>query len=282
MPLMVVLGMASSSSSSMTIITLNEELSDVKSMKFTADFSLGDLVIERGHEDMAVTGYLKYNENHIDGSLDYKEYGSTGILKLNTDVEVDFNWDFEKNKRNTMYNESEIYLTTRIPISMNLDMSMGNSDLKLERLKISDFSLDVGMGEVTIDFGERMNPVNCRKVDIDAGMGSATVKNLLNANTDQMEFGCGLGSMNLEFSGLLEYDVDVDISIGMGSVKIQIPAGYNVIFEYDGSFLSNIDMDGFSQKGDEYRSRDFNPNAPVIRISGSIGAGNLEISWINR
>ncbi|MFQ6610649.1 MAG: hypothetical protein ACE5D7_07610 [Fidelibacterota bacterium] len=264
------------------ILTLNEPLNDISYLKVNIDYSLGNLVMEAGQPGMAVTGYLKYNHQHIDGRLEYNEYGSTGILNLETDIEVDWNFKFDEDDKNKIYNESELYLSSKMPTIMNIDVGMGKSTLSLDRLMIEDFNLDCGMCETNIDFGEVLNPVKCASVDIDAGLGSAKVRNILNSNSDKMEFECGLGSMDLHFGGELKRDIEVDLSIGLGTMEIEIPIGTNVIFEYDGSFLASVDLVGFTQINDEYHSKNFDNNNPVIYITGSIGGGSLEINWIGR
>jgi len=262
------------------ILTLNEPLYNIKSMKVNIDYSLGNLVIEAGQPDMAVTGYLKYFYQNIDGLLEYEKFGSTGILRLETEVDIDWDINYKNYGKNKVYNESELYLSPKIPLKMNVDVGMGKSTLSLQQLKIENFVLDCGMCETKVDFGEIYNPVDCMKIDVDAGLGSATLKNLLNSNSDQMEFECGLGTMNLEFGGQLKHDVEVDISVGLGAVNIEIPKGTNVIFKYDGSFLSSVDLDDFSNHGDEYRSRVINDANFTIYITGSNGAGSLKIKWI--
>lgn len=263
------------------ILTLNESLDGIQSMKVNIDYNLGNLVMEAGQADMAVTGYLKYNYQNIDGLLEYERFGTTGVLHLETDVDVGWDFEFDDGKKNKIFNESELYLSPKVPLKMNIDVGMGKSNLSLDHLTIEDFVLDCGMCETIIDFGESFNPVKCATVDIDAGLGSATVKNLLNSNSDRMEFECGLGTMDLHFGGLLKHDIDVDISVGLGTIEIEIPEGMNVIFKYDGSFLSNVDLDDFSLISDEYYSKDFNKENYTIYITGTIGAGSIEINWID-
>ena len=264
------------------IVTLNEPLNDINSIMVNIDYSLGNLVLEAGQPSMAVTGYLKYNYQNIDGLLEYNIYGSTGILNLETDVEVDWDFEFDENDKNKIYNESELYLSSKIPLRMNIDVGMGKSNLSLSKLMIEDFNLDCGMCETIIDFGEVINPVRCATVDIDAGLGSAKVRNILNSNSDKMEFECGLGTMDLHFGGQLKRDIEVDLSIGLGAMEIEIPIGTNVIFKYDGSFLASVDLMDFTQINDEYRSKYFERNNPIIYITGSIGGGSLEINWIDK
>lgn len=261
------------------ILTLNEPLGNIKLMKVNVDFGMGNLILEKGQQDIAITGYLKYNRRYTDAQLEYNEYGSTGILDVKTDFEFEWSNNDNGNKAEKS-NDCELYLTQECPLTMMVDVGMGESHLNLEGLKISKFIMDSSLGDVSVDFGKQYNEIECEKVDIDNGLGSINIKNLANLNTDKMDFECGLGSMDLGFGGALKRDISVDISIGLGSMDIRVPRGTNVIFEYDGSFLSSVDIDNFNEISEkEYRSDDFVDGQPTISFSVSIGAGSLNLIW---
>jgi hypothetical protein len=86
--------------------------------------------------------------------------------------------------------------------------------------------------------------------------------------------------MELDFTGELWQDVNVDISVGLGSVDMIFQPGTNVIFKYESSFLSNVDLSDFRYSGDKYYSIPFIEDNPSIIITCSIGAGTLDIQWV--
>ena len=268
------------SNSHENIITLNELLNDTQSLKVNISYSLGDLILEHGQNNMAVTGYLKYNSKNFEGKLEYDQFGSHGILNLETDMDINFDWEFNDNTKNLIYNEAELYISPVIPISLNLGVGMGNSLISLDKIKVEEFNLDCGLCETQIDIGEHRNPIDCSSLDVDAGLGTVKIKNLINLNTTDMDFDCGLGTMELDFTGVLLNEIYVDLSVGLGSVDLIFQTGTNVIFKYDGSFLSNVDLSDFRYSGDEYYSIPFIEDNPSIVITGSIGAGTLDIHWI--
>ncbi len=272
----VVIGLSMSNEK---ILTLNEPLGDIQSMKVTIDFGMGDLLLEKGNDDLAITGYLKYNQKYTDAQLEYNEYGQTGILDAKTDFE--FEWSDHENGRGEKSNECELYVTPQCPLQMSVDVDLGESHLNLDGLKISKFIMDSSLGDMSVNFGEHYNQIKCEKVDIDNGLGSINIINLANINTTNMDFECGLGSMDLGFGGNLQHDINVDISIGLGSMDIRIPQGTNVVVEYDGSFLSSVDLDDFEKiSDDEYRSANFKKGENTIYFSVSIGAGSLNLIWM--
>jgi len=229
---------------------------------------------------MAVTGYLKYNSKNFEGKLEYDQFGSHGILNLETNMDIDFDWEFNDTKKNPIYNEAELYISPIVPISLNIGVGMGNSLISLDKIKIEEFVLDCGLCETQIDIGANRNPIDCSNLDVDAGLGTVKINNLLNLNTTDMDFDCGLGTMELDFTGELWQDVNVDISVGLGSVDMIFQPGTNVIFKYESSFLSNVDLSDFRYSGDKYYSIPFIEDNPSIIITCSIGAGTLDIQWV--
>lgn len=269
------------SNSNDKIITLNEPIHDTQSLKVNISYSLGDFVLEHGQDNMAVTGFLKYNSNNFDGELEYDRFGSHSILNLETNMDIDFDWEFNENKKDPIYNEAELYISPLIPVSLDLDVGMGNSIISLDKIDIGEFFLECGLCDAQIDIGKNRNPIECRKLDVDAGLGTIKIDNLLNANANDMDFNCGLGTMELDFTGEVLQDINVDIMVGLGSVAVIFQTGTNVIFNYDSSFLSNVELSEFNHRDDAYYSIPFVENSPSITITGSIGAGTLDIKWID-
>jgi len=262
------------------IFTLNEPINDITELKVNIDFGMGDLVLKAGQNSIAVSGYLQYNYKYTDASFTFNQYGKTGIL----DVETDFDLDLSQNGKSDDHksNECELYLAPGVPLDMSIDIGFGEAMFDLEGLQLSELTMDCGFGELLVDFGDNLNSVPCSRVDIDNGLGSVRVINLANSNTDEMDFECGLGSMTLEFSGKLEKDIDVDLAVGLGGINIQVPFNTNVKFEYDGSFLSSIDLEDFEMMDEnEYQSETFTEDSPTIHFSASVGAGSITLNWIN-
>jgi len=267
------------SQSTEKIYTLNEPVGDINSIKVNIDFGMGSINLERGQSDLAVTGYLKFNRKYTDALFEYEEFGATGVLDVETDFDLD--WSDKGKKDDDKSNESEIYLTPDIPLKMSIDVGFGEGNFNFDELQISELVMDCGLGESNVVFGQLKNKIACKRVDIDNGLGSISISKLANANTGEMEFECGLGSMILDFSGEIDQDIEVDLAVGMGTINIYVPDKTNVIFEYDGTFLSSIDLDSFKKLNDkEYQSEEFTPDQPTITFSATIGAGSVTLNWL--
>nr|MBC8479474.1 hypothetical protein [FCB group bacterium] len=244
---------------------------------------MGDISIGRGDSGIAVHGTVTYDPEKAE--LTYKYNDS----KKTAEFEFELDWDSDDNNDNddeTDENEGslcELYFTDDIPLDLSLHIGLGDGELDLNKLQISSLSVENGLGDAEIDFGDGGNRTLCSKIDINTGLGTAEVKNLGNSNAQEMEFECGLGSMELDFSGKINHDVSIEISVGLGSIDIEIPKGTNVIFDHDANFMSSVDLEDFVElKNGKYRSEDFREGKPTLYFSASVGMGSIDLTWIDR
>jgi hypothetical protein len=261
-----------------TILTIDETLADdVERMEVTVEFGLGEITIERGNPNKAVTGYIQYDEDYIRPSIDYRVRGGVARFDLTTKSRHG-GWEGMK-MRDMDSPESELYFTTRIPLEVDFSCGLGEASLDLGDLQVSDLNLDNGLGETTLDFSTP-NGIELRRISVDNGLGELVAHNLSNAKTERLNFDCGLGSAELDFGGETLQDMSVEVNIGLGSVVLIIPEDYNVEMEAEENFLSSIDTRGLVKKGRGlYRSEDYDSSQPTLRITASVGLGSIDIKW---
>ncbi|UCD38091.1 MAG: hypothetical protein JSW54_00985 [Fidelibacterota bacterium] len=261
-----------------SILTIDETLSDeVERMEVTVEFGLGQISIERGNPAKAVTGYIQYDEDHIRPKVKYDTKGSVARFQLATKSRHE-GWEGLK-MRDMDSPESELYFTTSVPIEMDFSCGLGEAALDLGDLQVTDLNLDNGLGETTLDFST-LNTVELRRISVDNGLGELVAHNLSNAHTDRLKFDCGLGSADLDFGGDELRDMQVDVNVGLGSVVLRIPRKYNVEMEAEENFLSSIDTRDMVKKARGfYRSENYDPSQPTLRITASVGLGSIDIKW---
>ncbi|MFB0516997.1 MAG: toast rack family protein [Candidatus Neomarinimicrobiota bacterium] len=261
-----------------TILTIDEALADnVERMEVNVEFGLGEIRVERGNPAKAVTGYIQYDEDYISPKVEYEVKGNVARFQLTTKSQHR-GWE-GISMRDMDSPESELYFTTRVPLEVDFSCGLGEANLDLGYLKVMDLKLDNGLGETTLDFSTP-NGVELRRIDVDNGLGELVAHNLANAKTERLKFDCGLGSAELDFSGETLKDMSVDVNVGLGSVTLRIPRGYNVEMEAEENFLSTIDTNDMVKKGRGlYRSENYDPSRPTLRITASVGLGSIDINW---
>ena len=267
------------------ILTIDEPLDKgVRRMEVEIEFSLGELSIERGNPDKAVTGFINYNEEFFRPTFSFKSTGDQAYFRLRT-LTHNERWGFRDvvkwGGEEMKGPKGELYFTTEVPLDVNIDCGLASTQVDLGHLKVADFKLDNGLGKATVNFSTR-NGTRLRRVCIDNGLGELVVQRISNARTDRLKIDCGLGAAEIDFSGEEYHDMDLDVNVGLGSVTIRVPEGYNVELEAEESFLSSISTDGLRKSGrNMYRSRHYDPRKPTLRINASIGLGSIDFDWID-
>ncbi|MCH8326944.1 MAG: hypothetical protein IID15_00280 [Candidatus Marinimicrobia bacterium] len=263
------------------IITIDENLDDaVEQIDVIIKFGFGKIKIERGNPSKAVTGFIQYYDEMIAPDISYRGNKSTAVFRLETKMSQE-GWGFSRWRDFDEYDmpESELYFTTRVPLDIQFSCGLGEAELDLGDLLISDANIENGLGATLINFSS-LNKVVMRRLSVDNGLGELRASNLSNANTTRYRFSSGLGDADLDFGGELLHDIQVDANIGLGSMTFRIPRIHNVELEAKDSFLSTIDTPGMVQvRRGLYRSRDYDSSKPTIFISANIGLGSIRIIW---
>lgn len=262
------------------ILTIDEPLGDdVKLIVMDIEYGFGSIRIKRGNASKAVTGFIQYNTESIRPSFRYEVDGDEAHFEMETKSRRrnwNFNWndDYESP-------ECELYLNPKVPLEIDFTCGLGEAELDLGHLKIRDLRIASGLGESTLDFST-LNGIEMRRLVVNNGLGEMTVKNLSNANTDDLSFDCGLGSADLDFDGTELRDMRVDVNVGLGEMILRIPRRYRVELRTEENFLSSIDTHGMVQiRRGLYRSRNYDDDGPVLHISASVGLGSIDVKWID-
>jgi len=261
----------------LSTLRINEDVKRAESVEIDIEFGLGEIHLSPGSGKEVVKGNITYNEKLCDIEYSYQESGSKGIFNLEVD------WDSKRHNDNDDDDLDCVLEVTRdIPVDLKVELGLGEGIFDLNRLRVHSLDIECGLGEAEIDFGSKGNRTTCEYVDIETGLGSVKMKNIANANAKRMDFSCGLGSMDLEFTGELKSDTYIDVAVGLGSADLLIPYGTNVVFEYDYSLFSSVDLHDFEKIGnDEYRSKIYREGNPTIYFSASVGMGSIDFRWLD-
>jgi len=263
------------------ILTFDERLPDgISRMEVDIEFGFGEILLERGNPAKAVTGYIQYDPETIRPKTKFYTDGNSAYFSLVTDTRHT-EWGFDRINLDMESPESELYVTTAIPLAINFSCGLGTAELDLGNLQLEDLRIENGLGETKFDFSTP-NRTELRRLAVENGLGELTARNLSNANTDRLYFDCDLGSANLDFSGDDLHEMFVDISVGLGSVNLAIPEGYSVELDAEENFLSSIDTHGLykARSGMYYSERD-DTDKPVLHIRAEVGLGSIDIDWLD-
>jgi hypothetical protein len=200
------------------------ELDDVRSLEVDLSMNIGSLRVSGGATNLADAEF-RYNVAEWKPKVDYGEtLGRASLTIEQPDHE-------ERSVSDDAKNRWEIEVNDGVPLTLNLDMGIGESTLALGGTSITDLDIDQGIGELTLDLtGEWQNDLD---VNIDGGIGSATVRVPEEVGV-RVKADAGIGGVSvLGFTrrgdayvnaayGDSDVTIEIDVDAGIGSITVQV------------------------------------------------------------
>lgn len=198
-------------------------LGEAKAVDVIVDVSVGTLTISGGAEEL-LEATFSYNVAEWRPEVEYNEAGSRGVLRI-TQPEAK-----GKNVPNGAKNRWTLALRNDVPVSISLDMGVGQAELELASLTVTELSIDQGVGKLVVDVtGERTADL---EVDIDGGIGEAILRIPTGVGV-RVDGDMGIGSFRApgltkrggvyvnDAYGSTEATIDIRIDAGIGSIRIE-------------------------------------------------------------
>ncbi|WP_420643526.1 toast rack family protein [Candidatus Leptofilum sp.] len=203
------------------------ELGDVDSVRVEINMGIGELNVEGGAANL-LDAEFTYNIEDWRPEVSYEQRGNIGELQISQpdgeingipDDDIKYNWD--------------IALQNDVPMDLNVDLGVGESDLTLGGLQLRNLTVDTGVGDVTIDLtGSWQEDLD---VNIDGGVGEATIYLPENVGL-RVEADTGIGSLVVnglqregdsdvytnESYGDADVNMTLDISGGIGEITVRV------------------------------------------------------------
>jgi hypothetical protein len=208
----------------MTSQTESFELGDVRSLDLDLSVNIGSLRVVGGAEGLAEAEF-RYNVADWKPKIDYRELGGRATLTIEQPDHQ------ERSIPDKAKNSWEIELNSDVPLSLNLDMGIGESVVALGGTSLTALDIDQGIGEMTLDLtGKWTSDLD---VNIDGGIGSATVRVPDDVGV-RIKANAGIGGVSaLGFKrrddvyvndayGESDVSIEIDVDAGIGSITIQV------------------------------------------------------------
>lgn len=203
------------------------ELGDVDSVQVDIKMGVGELNVDGGATNL-MDAEFTYNVEDWRPEVIFEQRGSRGELQISQpqgeingipDDEIKYRWD--------------IALQNDVPLDMNVDLGVGESNLNLAGISLQSLNIDTGVGETTIDLTG--NWPDSFDVQINGGVGKTTVYLPENVGL-RLEAENGIGSLvvnglqkdggsgvytNAAY-GESDTTITLDISGGIGEITVQV------------------------------------------------------------
>jgi len=256
--------------------TVTEEktipLKNEKTLETTLDFAAGELELKSTHSSSNLfEGRFTFRPGKIEPEVRYSTSRTVGRLDLETHSIKNLFSD------HTGRNEWELRFSPNVTHALDIDLGACEAKLDFSGLPIEEIEFDLGAGDCKIFFNSP-NPVEMRRLEINAGASELAIFGLGNARVQKLDFDGGVGDFTLDFSGDLEGDRHADISVGLGSIEIRFPPELGVRVHKDGA-LSSVDFDPDLEEVSDgiWESSNYARAKNRLVIELSIGMGSAEL-----
>ena len=224
---------------------IEQPLDGAESARVRIDSSVGQLTLDNlADGDNLIKGKIYtvdqediYQEYELDGDeITYRLYSEWNgrVNNFSGFNEEKLAWDLE--------------LTDSIPLDLSISLDVGESNLDLSELQITDLDLNIGVGQTTIEL-----PVGEYRANIDGGVGQSII--------------------TLPDEG----QIQVYVNGGVGEIVIYVPKDASVKIDVDRGIASLTVPSGYRQNEDVYTSANYDQKADTIELSLSQGVGNISI-----
>ncbi|MCH7732237.1 MAG: hypothetical protein IIB44_06940 [Candidatus Marinimicrobia bacterium] len=263
------------------IDTYHFDTADVKRIEVKIDYSMGELAITDNGKLNFIDGTIEYFPEWISPDIRYYTIGSKGKLKVEVDA-IDHSFTFHGKDiwKGLRDNNGLSYVSFRlprdIPTDMEIEFGLGESEIDISNLSISEFFLECGLGETRLIMNSA-NSERCKKVIISAGLGEFTGIELGNLRGKIYEFNMGLGASTIDLTGDVIEDMKGTIAVGLGSLVLILPKKANIRLEIERSFLSSVNVRDLVQKDEVWLSPSWDKNLPTVEFEISVGLGAVNI-----
>ena len=199
---------------------------------------------------------LSGDENLIEGKIysverevirqDYEKNGDDISYYLGSDWKTGMPTSFSGYEKERL--SWDLNLTKEIPLDLDISLGVGESDVDLSELEITNLDLSIGVGQTKVELaaGEY-------QADVDGGVGQTIV--------------------TLPDEGQIKLNVDG----GVGEIVIYIPEGMEAKIYVDRGIAGLSTPSGYIQDEDSYTSPNYDDADDYIILNLDQGIGNISI-----
>ena len=171
--------------------------------------------------------------------------------------------------------ELRLALPVSVPLDLDLEFGGTQSQLDFGGLALQSLRLEFGATDATLLFS-KPNRVRMREMDLNVGAADFTALHLANANADQIRIRGGVGSVDLDFSGTWEHDLNVTTKLMLGGLVLRVPADVGVHIEVQ-RMLASFDQTGLVKRDDGWYSPNFESAPHKLRIKAETMFGQIQV-----
>ncbi|MGM7682629.1 toast rack family protein [Cytobacillus sp. Hm23] len=212
--------------------TIEIKKDQAKELDVNLFFGVGDIHVSEGTNEW-VEGNIAYKDKNLKPDISYDVRRETGKVEITQNRKNSFfDLNFDIPSKGSFKNNWDLRLSDEVPIDLNVDAGVADTELDLRGLLLSNLEIDTGIGDMTVDL--RGDWEASFDVRINAGIGSTTIL-LPNEVGVKVRSEKGIGAAN--FKGLIsdgngiyvneafenaDVIIDIDTDVGIGEITFEV------------------------------------------------------------
>lgn len=247
--------------------------SDVKRVNLEADIGVAEFSLTTHDGGDIYTVTARYDAEETDVTVEFDKSGSSADLFLSSE-QIDDDLDIDTDDVTW-----DISLSRDYSWDIQLDLGVTDADIDLSGLPVEALKIDHGVSECRVIFTEP-NPIEMRRLVVDAGVGDVKIGGIGHANAGDMYFDGGTGDFVLNFSGQKKDFRTAQIDVGVGSVTVEVPRDLPVRIETEEGWLNSVSVPKrhFVEVGDDVYETDAYDKAEYgLAVELDVGIGSATV-----
>lgn len=211
------------------------------------------------------SGEFTYNVDELEPEIDYQVRNGVGNLEVG----------IRRNNINfpmgNIINRWDLQLGEAIPMDLELALGLGDSNIDLSNVTLTDLDIESGAGRVNVRVGRQ----EMERVRVRAGLGDTNLS-FAGGSIDDLDFEAGAGTVVIDLAGDWQDDLNASIDGGLGSIELTVPSNVGVRVEVNRG-LGDIDARDFRVDDNIYTNDAYGESDVTLDISVNQGAGEIDI-----
>lgn len=169
-------------------------------------------------------GKINLTGDYDEGNFELK----TELVERDDHIEYQMRFDsrrplmFVDDDNGGFPNNLTLFLPKNAPVSLDLDMGIGEGNFDLSGVPLQALDMRVKMGEFRLHSKER-NPIQAESFYVKGSMGEMTVEDIQNYNFESGEVNMRMGECRVLNSGRFIRDTNLKVSMKMGEMVLKVP-----------------------------------------------------------
>lgn len=268
--LLAAIALGDASAQSWRSMEVSRQLRDSGEHRVRVRYGAGRFTLQRSSDPVLFGMYLRYDEERMRPVHAYDAEARTITLGVEDKSVRWARLDADRNE-----SEMRLVLSDAVPMDLRLELGATRARVDAGGLSLTGLQIKTGAADAVLDFSAP-NRRTMRTLDLHLGAASLVITNLGNANVERIRVEGGVGSVDLDFGGILANDVDVDANVALGKLALHLSPAVGIRVELR-RVLAGFAHPGLTRRGNAFYSENWDSAKTRVRLRAETVFGAVEV-----